>query len=228
MKVFMNLPSTEELFDLSHTLAADLLRKCEETHEALTKIKDFCIAISRTLPDSYKEIAEGVFAAEDSEISKSATLIGPAVIGRRTEIRPGAYIRGSVIIGDGAVIGNSTEIKNAIIFDEAQLPHYNYIGDSIVGYRAHLGAGAIISNFRLDRKSIRIKGDGERLDTGLRKMGALIGDGAEIGCNTAICPGSIIGRGCVIYPLSRVIGIIPEKHYFYGDGRAPMPKGDSL
>ena len=222
----MNLPTAKELFDLTHTIAAELLRKCKATHEVLTKIKDFCIEISKALPDSYKEIAEGVFAASDSNISNSATLIGPAIIGRGAEIRPGAYIRGSAIIGDGAVIGNSTEIKNSILFDETHLPHYNYAGDSIIGYRAHLGAGAIISNFRLDRKSVRIKSGEEKLDTGMRKMGALIGDHAEIGCNTVICPGSIIGRECVIYPLSRVVGIIPEKHYFYGDGRAPVPKGE--
>ena len=224
---YMNIPKPEELFDLSHTLAGELIGDCQLPYEVLPKIKDFCISLSKKLPEDYREIAPGVFAASDSKISESATIIGPTIIGRGTEIRPGAYIRGSVIIGDGAVIGNSTEIKNAIIFDGAQLPHYNYVGDSIIGYKAHLGAGAIISNFRLDHRNIKIKDSGELEDTGLRKMGALLGDKTEVGCNSVICPGSIIGRECVIYPLSRVVGILPEKHYFYGDGRKPLPKGEN-
>lgn len=220
----MNIPSANELFDLSHTLAAKLILECDKPYEALPKIKEFCTILGERLPDDYREIFPGVFAARDAKISERATLTGPLIIGRGTEIRPGAYIRGSVIIGDGAVIGNSTEIKNAIIFDAAQLPHYNYVGDSIVGYKAHLGAGAILSNFRLDHKNIKIKDGGEASDTGLRKMGALIGDFAEIGCNSVICPGSIIGRGCVIYPLSRITGTIPENHYFYGDGHKERKK----
>ena len=220
----MSVPRAEELFDLNETIAKEIFDGCAEPYEALPKIKDFCITLSKTLGDDYEEIADGVFAAKDAVISDKATLIGPTIIGHKTEIRPGAYIRGSVIIGDGAVIGNSTEIKNAVIFDGAQLPHYNYVGDSVIGYKAHLGAGAIISNFRLDHGNISIKADGEKIDTGLRKMGALVGDGAEIGCNSVVCPGSIVGRGCVIYPLSRVMGILPPDYYFYGDGRSPKQK----
>lgn len=222
----MNIPTPEELFDLSHTVAKDIFDGCVYPYEALPKIKDFCILLSKNLGDGYTEIAPGVFAANDAKISDKATLIGPTIIGHNTEIRPGAYIRGSVIIGDGAVIGNSTEIKNAIIFDGAQLPHYNYVGDSIIGYKAHMGAGAIISNFRLDHENISIKSDGEKINTGLRKMGVLLGDRAEIGCNSVICPGSIIGSGCVVYPLSRVSGILPSEYYFYGDTRAPQPKNE--
>lgn len=223
----MSVPRAEELFDLNETIAKEIFDGCAEPYEALPKIKDFCITLSKTLGDDYEEIADGVFAAKDAVISDKATLIGPTIIGHKTEIRPGAYIRGSVIIGDGAVIGNSTEIKNAIIFNGAQLPHYNYVGDSIIGHRAHMGAGAIISNFRLDHNNIKIKtGDG-KIDTGLRKMGALVGDFAEIGCNSVICPGSIIGRGCMIYPLSRITGILPEDYYFYADSREPTPKAKS-
>lgn len=220
----MTIPKTEELFDLSHTIAKDIFDGCEKPYHALTKIKEFCIQLSKKLDDGYTMIAPDVWAAKDAKISDKATVIGPAIIGHNTEVRPGAYIRGSVIIGDGAVIGNSTEIKNAIIFDGAQLPHYNYVGDSIIGYRAHMGAGAIVSNFRLDHNNISIKSDDEKINTGLRKMGVLLGDRAEVGCNSVICPGSIIGRECVIYPLSRIIGILPENYYFYGDGRAPMQK----
>ena len=223
----MNMPNSEELFDLSHTIAAELIRECEPSYSALSKIKDFCLNIAKSLPASYKEIAPGVFAASDAKISDDASVTGPAIIGSDTEIRHGAYIRGSVIIGDGAIIGNSTEIKNAVIFDGVQLPHYNYVGDSIIGYKAHLGAGAIVSNFRLDHRSVKIKDSRESKDTGLRKMGVLLGDFCEVGCNSVICPGSIIGRGCIIYPLSRVTGILPENYYFYGDGREPLPKGEN-
>ena len=218
------IPTAENLFDFNETIAKDIFNGCREPFEALAKIKDFCIELSKTLGDDYEEICEGVFAAKDAKISDKATLIGPAIIGHNTEIRPGAYIRGAVIIGDGAVIGNSTEIKNAIIFNGAQLPHYNYVGDSIVGHRAHLGAGAVVSNFRLDHKSIKIKTPDGKIDTGLRKMGALLGDFAEVGCHSVINPGSIIGRECVIYPLSRITGILPEKTYFYGDEREPKTK----
>jgi NDP-sugar pyrophosphorylase family protein len=222
----MIIPQPKTLFDLNHTIAKNIFDGCEMPYEALTKIKDTCLELSENLGDEYTMTAPDVWIANDAVISERATIIGPAIIGHKTEVRPGAYIRGSVIIGDGAVIGNSTEIKNSIIFDGAQLPHYNYVGDSIIGYRAHMGAGAIISNFRLDHSHISIKNGGEKIDTGLRKMGVLLGDMSEIGCNSVVCPGSIIGRGCVIYPLSRIIGILPENYYFYGDERAPMKKCD--
>lgn len=212
----MKLPHQNDLFDLSHTAAKNVFSD-GEPYNVLTKIKECCLEIINSLSYDYTEIRDGVFAAADAKISDMATIHGPTIIGHKTEIRPGAFIRGSVIIGDGVVIGNSTEIKNSVIFDEAQLPHYNYVGDSIIGYRAHLGAGAIISNFRLDRKTVRIKADGEKIDTGLRKMGALLGDYTEIGSNSVIYPGSIIGRRCVIYPLSRVYGIVPENHYYYSE-----------
>ncbi len=223
----MIVPSAKDLFDFNETVAKDIFDGCSEPYEALPKIKDFCIKYSQTLGDDYEEISDGVFVARDAKISESATIIGPAIIGHKTEVRPGAYIRGSVIIGDGAVIGNSSEIKNAIIFNGAQLPHYNYVGDSIIGHRAHLGAGAIISNFRLDHGSVKIKTENGKIDTGLRKMGALVGDFAEVGCNSVINPGSVIGRRCVIYPLSRVAGILPEDTYFYGDGREPRKKDEN-
>jgi NDP-sugar pyrophosphorylase family protein len=207
------IPKTRELFDLSHTLVGEMLSECEYPYEALGKIGEFAKEISKKLDSSYREIAPEVYAAEDAIISERATLIGPAVIGHNAEIRPGAYIRGKVIIGDGAVIGNSTEIKNSIIFDNAQLPHYNYVGDSIIGYRAHLGAGAIASNLRLDKKEIKIDGE----NTGLRKIGTFLGDSAEVGCNSVLCPGSVVGKEAFIYPLSRVKGVIPEGTIFDGE-----------
>lgn len=215
----MNFPKINELFDLNETIARDIFEGIDAPYDVLPKIKDFCISLFKNLGDDYVEIKKDVFVAKDARISESATIIGPTIIGHNTEVRPSAYIRGSVIIGDNAVIGNSTEIKNAIIFNGAQLPHYNYVGDSVIGYRAHLGAGAIVSNFRLDHSSIKIKSESEKVDTGLRKMGVLLGDYCEVGCNSVICPGTIIGRGSVIYPLSRVVGIFESETYFYGDER---------
>ena len=204
----MNLPNLNELFDTNHTLARELFAECDTPYGVIPKIKDFIIELLLKLDgEEFVKLCDGVFAARDAKISNTATVIGPTVIGHGAEIRPGAYIRGSVIIGDGAVIGNSTEIKNSVIFDGAALPHYNYVGDSVIGYRAHLGAGAVISNLRLDKKSVTIRDGDKKVDTGLRKFGALVGDGAEIGCGAVISPGSIIERGCIVYPLSHVNGI---------------------
>ncbi|MBO7196686.1 MAG: UDP-N-acetylglucosamine pyrophosphorylase [Clostridia bacterium] len=207
---------THELFDLSHSIAGPLLSRCKYPHRALGLIGDFIKECSATLDDTYIEIAEDVFAADDAKIWDGATIVGPTIIGRRAEIRPGAFIRGKAIIGDGAVIGNSTEIKNSIIFDQAQLPHYNYVGDSIIGYRAHMGAGAIASNLRLDKREITLVGDEEGADSGLRKIGVFLGDYAEVGCGCVICPGGIIGRGAMVYPLTSVKGYIPEHTIYNG------------
>ena len=177
---------TEELFDLSHTAASSLFTEGEAPFCALKKIKTEIYEIARR--GGYREIKEGVFIADGVNISDSATVLPPVIIGRNTEIRPGAYIRGMAIIGEGCVIGNSTEIKNAIIFDEVQIPHYNYVGDSILGYKSHMGAGAIASNFRLDHKNITIKCGDVRIETGMRKLGVLLGDFAEVGCGSVLSP----------------------------------------
>jgi NDP-sugar pyrophosphorylase family protein len=207
----MELLKTKDLFDLEHTAAGKLLKSFELPHEALSHIKDFITELAKELPsDEYEEIREGVFIARDAKVAESAVILPPTIIGHRTEIRTGAFIRGAVLIGDDAVIGNSTEIKNAIIFDGVQLPHYNYVGDSILGYRSHLGAGAVISNFKLDHSNVNIRYGEESLGTGLRKFGAIIGDRTEIGCNSVIFPGSIIARDTLVYPLTRVRGVIPS------------------
>lgn len=215
----MILPKTQELLDLSHTLAAELLSGVQNPHEVLPEIKGFIKKLSATLsPDEYTEVSEGVFIAKDANISDKATILPPTIIGHGTEVRPGAFIRGSVLIGDGAVIGNSTEIKNAIIFDGVQLPHYNYVGDSVLGYRSHLGAGAVISNFKLDHTNIRVRSGGEVTETGLRKFGAILGDGVEVGCNSVIFPGTIVGRGTLVYPLTPLRGVVPEGAIVHTDG----------
>lgn len=211
-----NIPKTTDLFDIEYTICRDLFSECEYAHEIIPEIKRHFEAIRKKLVGRYFEIKKDVFVAESAKIAEGATILGPTIVGEDTEIRPGAYIRGGVIIGRGAVIGNSTEIKNSIIFDEAKLPHYNYVGDSIIGYRAHLGAGAIASNQRLDKAEISLgNGDG-RVYTGLRKLGVLLGDYAEVGCGSVISPGTVIGRETVIYPLSHVKGVIPEACVFDG------------
>ena len=214
MKVF---PKTEDLFDISHSIAEVMLSDCEYPHMALGRIGEFIKECSSLLGRAYKEIKEGVFVAEDAWVWEGACLVGPTIIGHKAEIRPGAFIRGNALIGDGAVIGNSTEIKNAIVFDDAQLPHYNYVGDSIIGYKAHMGAGAIASNLRLDKKEITLKSEGEDMDSGLRKIGVFLGDYAEVGCGSVLCPGSIVGREALVYPLSMVRGSIPERTIYDGN-----------
>lgn len=208
---------TKELFDISRTIAAPLLQDCEYPHEALPEIGRFIKEeIAPHLDESYKEIGECVFVADDAKIWDNVTIVGPTVIGHGAEIRPGAFIRGNAIIGDGAVIGNSTEIKNAIVFDGAQLPHYNYVGDSIIGYKAHMGAGAIASNLRLDKKEIVLKSQDEEMNSGLKKIGVFLGDHAEVGCGSVLCPGSIVGRGAMVYPLVSVRGSVPENTVYDG------------
>ncbi len=206
------IPTTKEIFDLSHTLAASLLETCEYPYEAIPRIGDFIKSLFPTLDDSYEEIKEGVFVAKDAKIWENVTIVAPAIIGHRTEVRPGAFIRGKVLVGDDAVIGNSTELKNCIVFDRAQLPHYNYVGDSVIGYMAHMSAGAIASNLRLDKEKIFVEG----VATGLTKFGLCLGDHAEVGCSAVLCPGTIIGKGTLVYPLVMVKGVLPGGKVYDG------------
>lgn len=207
---------TYELYDLSHTLAAELLSSCEYPWEALPKIKNFVIALGNTLSaDEYDNPSENVWIAKSATVAKSATICAPCIIGKNTELRTGAFIRGSVIVGDGCVVGNSCELKNAILFDNVQVPHFNYIGDSILGYRSHTGAGAITSNVKSDKSLVCVRGnDGELIETGLKKFGAMLGDFVEVGCNSVLNPGTVIGRNTNIYPLSSVRGSIPPDSIF--------------
>lgn len=215
---------TEELFDLSHTKAGEYLAAFAYPWEALPGLKDFLLALEETLDGAeYRQVAEHVFVAKSAEVAPTAYLGPYTVIGPETEVRHCAFIRGTALIGAGAVVGNSTEIKNAILFDGVQAPHYNYIGDSILGYRAHMGAGSIASNFRSDKGNITVHLPQGNLETGLRKLGVLLGDRAEVGCNSVLCPGSVVGRDAMIYPLSRVRGTVPERTVYKGAG-APVPR----
>ena len=210
------IPKTLELFELGRTVAEELY-DFEYAHEALSEIGNIIEAVKKRLGDGFFEMKEGVYVSRSAKISDSCEIDGPAIICEDAQIRHGALIRGKVIVGRGAVIGNSSEVKNSILFDSAKLPHYNYAGDSILGYGAHLGAGAIISNLRLDGKEIRLRSPSGEWETGLRKFGAIVGDSVEVGCGAVICPGSYVGRGAMIYPLSRVMGVIPRDKVYNGE-----------
>ena len=199
-----------ELFDLGQSLAGPVLRELIWPWEVLGRIHSLILELGPSLPSSeYEQLADDIWAARDSRIAASASLTGPVIIGHGTDIRHCAYIRGNALIGDGVVVGNSTELKNVILFNGVQVPHYNYVGDSILGYKAHMGAGAITSNVKGDRSLVTLRVGTQRLETGLKKMGALLGDYAEIGCNSVLNPGTIIGRNTQVYPLTMVRGTIP-------------------
>ena len=206
---------TQELFDLSHSLAAPLLSRFEYPWQALPHIKDFILELGKTLPaEDYDNSKEGVWIAKTARIAPSAVVEAPCIIGKNTELRTGAFIRGSVIVGEGCVVGNSCELKNAILFDSVQVPHFNYVGDSILGYRSHTGAGAITSNVKSDKTLVKVRTDDGVMETGLKKMGAMLGDFVEIGCNSVLNPGTVIGRCTNVYPLSSVRGTVPPCSIF--------------
>lgn len=204
--------NTKELFDTSHTLATELFDGYEYPWLVLPLLRDFVYKLIDSLSSSedYYLYSEGVLVAKDAVIADSATILPPAIIGKRAELRCGAFIRGAVIVGEDAVVGNSCEIKGSVLFDRATVPHFNYVGDSVIGYRAHLGAGAITSNVKSDKTPVTIKNDDQSIETGLKKLGAMVGDHAEIGCGCVLNPGCIIGRDTNVYPLSSVRGYIPR------------------
>jgi len=197
------------LFNLERTIAKDLLEEYEYPWEALSHIGEMIEKLSLSLKkDGYTEAAEGIWVHKTTKIAPTAGIIGPVIIGPCAEIRHCAFIRGKVIVGANAVVGNSTELKNAILFDFVQTPHYNYVGDSILGYRAHMGAGSICSNVKSDKTTVRVHAEDGDIDTGLKKFGAILGDGVEVGCGSVLNPGTVIGRNSNIYPLSSVRGCV--------------------
>lgn len=200
------------LYDLTHTLASDYLKGFIYPWEALKGISEFIISLGKTLDSAeYNNPAENVWIHKTAKVYPSAYFGSPCIIGANTEVRHCAFIRGSALIGENCVIGNSVELKNVIIFDNVQTPHYNYVGDSILGYKSHMGAGSITSNVKSDKTNVIIKSDDKQIETGIKKIGAMIGDNVEIGCNSVLNPGTIIGRCSNIYPTSCVRGVIPEK-----------------
>lgn len=209
------MPRIEELLDLSHSVAADLFLDKTYPWEVLDQIADYIRRLGPTLSSAdFEKIGEDVWIAKDATVFPSAYIGGPCIIDRGAEVRHGAFIRGSAIVGKGAVVGNSVELKNVVLFDGVQVPHYNYVGDSILGYKAHMGAGSITSNVKSDKSLVIVKGKDGALETGRKKLGAILGDHAEIGCNSVLNPGTVIGRESIVYPTSSVRGVIPEKHIF--------------
>lgn len=206
------------LFDLTHTKACAYLSGFEYPWEALSGINALILALGTALDEDYAEISPRIWVHKTAQIAPSAHLSAPCIIGKNTEIRHCAYIRGNALIGDNCVVGNSTELKNVILFDNVQVPHFNYVGDSILGYKAHMGAGSITSNVKSDKTPVTVKTGNEVIETGLKKFGAMLGDFVEVGCNSVLNPGTIVGRNSIIYPISCVRGVVPESSIFKTGG----------
>ncbi len=211
-----------QLYDLSHTLASDYLSQFTYPWEALKGIKDTVLAIGSALGADYTQVSPQVWVHNTAKVAPTAFLGAPCIIGANTEVRHGAFVRGSALVGENCVVGNSVELKNVILFDNVQVPHYNYVGDSILGYKSHMGAGSITSNVKSDKTLVVIHGQ-QAIPTGMKKVGALLGDFVEVGCNSVLNPGTVIGRSSNVYPLSSVRGVIPENSIYKNSG-AVVPK----
>ena len=205
----------KNLYNLEETIAAKIFEGATYPWEVLPKIGDFIIELGNTLSlEEYDKVGEYVWIAKSATVAPTAYIKGPAIIGKNAEIRHCAFIRGKAIVGEGAVVGNSTELKNVILFNKVQVPHYNYVGDSILGYKSHMGAGSITSNVKSDKKLVVVKNDEEKIETGLKKFGAMIGDEVEVGCGSILNPGTVIGKNSNIYPLSSVRKVVPAKSIY--------------
>ena len=208
-----------DLYDLDHTLAKDYLSQFTYPWEALKGIKDFILQLGPTLdPDEYEELSENVWVHKTAKVFPSAYIGSPCIIGPETEVRHCAFIRGSALVGTKCVVGNSVELKNVILFDNVQVPHYNYVGDSILGHYSHMGAGSITSNVKADKKLVIVKNGDEKIETGIKKFGAMLGDHVEVGCNAVLNPGTVIGRNSNIYPTSCVRGVVPANSIYKNSG----------
>ena len=216
----MNELSVKELFDLDKTIAKALLENLFYPWEALPLIRNFIFELGVKLSsEEYDTPKDGVWIAKSAEISHDAVIEAPCIIGKDSEVRHSAFLRGAVIVGNNAVVGNSCELKNCILFDRAQVPHFNYVGDSVLGFGAHLGAGAITSNVKSDKSEVTVSFGKEKIITNLKKLGAMLGDGVEVGCNSVLNPGTVIGKNSNIYPLSSVRGYVPPYSIFKSQGK---------
>lgn len=203
------------LYNLEETIAKELLENITYPWEALAQIEDYIIKLGNTLdPEKYEKKGENIWIAKSAKVMPTAYIQGPAIIGENAQIRHCAFIRGKAIVGNEAVVGNSTELKNVILFNKVQVPHYNYVGDSILGYKAHMGAGSITSNVKSDKKLVIVKNGKEQIETGIKKFGAMLGDEVEVGCGSVLNPGTVVGKNSNIYPLSSVRGVVPEKSIY--------------
>ena len=216
----------ENLYNLEQTIAKDIFEGVTYPWEVLPKIEEFIISLGKTLDkNEYEEKGENIWIAKSAKVAPTAYIAGPAIIGKNAEIRHCAFIRGKAIVGEGAVVGNSTELKNVILFNKVQVPHYNYVGDSILGYKSHMGAGSITSNVKSDKKLVEVNCDGEKIATGLKKFGAMLGDEVEVGCGSVLNPGTVVGKHTNIYPLSSIRGVVPE-HSIYKNQNEIVEKID--
>jgi len=216
----------KDLYDLDHTLAAEYLKQFTYPWEALSGIKAMIIALGESLDkDEYEEISDQVWVHKTAKVFPSAYLGAPCIIGANTEVRHGAFIRGSALVGADCVVGNSVELKNVILFDDVQVPHYNYVGDSILGYFSHMGAGSITSNVRSDKHLVKVHAPEGDIETGIKKFGAMLGDYVECGCNSVCNPGTVIGRHSNVYPTSCVRGVVPENSIYKNNGEI-IPKAE--
>lgn len=209
----------KNLYNLEETIAKNLLEEATYPWEVLSKIEEYILKIGEELSkEDYNKVGENVWIAKSAKVAPTAYINGPAIIGENAEVRHCAFIRGNAIVGNNAVVGNSTELKNVILFNNVQVPHYNYVGDSILGYKAHMGAGSITSNVKSDKKLVVIKNCDEMIETGRKKVGAMIGDNVEVGCGSVLNPGTVIGRDSNIYPLSSVRGVVKAHSIYKKDG----------
>lgn len=209
----------KDLYSLDETMAKPLLESCEYPWEVLPKIKDFILEIGPKLSkELYDEVSENVWIAKSAKIYPNNYIAGPTIIGENTEVRPGAFVRGNALVGNNCVVGNSTELKNVILFNNVQVPHYNYVGDSVLGYKSHMGAGSITSNVKSDKSLVIVHNGDEHIETGLKKFGAMLADNVEVGCNSVLNPGTVICKESNVYPTSCVRGVIPEKSIHKNNG----------
>ena len=204
-----------KMYDLNETIAKDLFKGVTYPWEILPKISEFIVKLGETLPsEEYDKVGDNVWIAKDAKVFDSAYINGPVIIDHGAEVRHCAFIRGNAIVGKNCVVGNSTELKNVILFNNVQVPHYNYVGDSILGYKAHMGAGSITSNVKSDKTNVTIMIGDDKIETGLKKMGAMLGNNVEVGCNSVLNPGTVIGQQTNVYPLSMVRGYVPAKSIY--------------
>ena len=223
----MSKITIHDLYDLNETIAADLFEGLTYPWEALPKIGAFILKLGETLdPEEYEKRGEDVWVARSAKVAPTAYIHGPAIIGKDAEVRHCAFIRGNALVGEGAVVGNSTELKNVVLFNKVQVPHYNYVGDSILGYKAHMGAGSITSNVKSDKKLVVVKTPWGNIETGMKKFGAMLGDEVEVGCGSVLNPGTVVGSHSNIYPLSSVRGFVPGNSIYKKQGEVAEKRAD--
>ena len=215
----MLMIKTTDLFDMSHTMAGDYLKEFEYPWQALSGIKTLILELGSKLGDDYMQASPNVWVHKTATVAPTAFLGSPCIIGAGTEVRHCAFIRGSALVGENCVVGNSVELKNVILFDNVQVPHYNYVGDSILGYKSHMGAGSLTSNVKSDKTLVVVKNGEEKIETGLKKFGAMVGDFVEVGCNSVLNPGTVVGRNSNVYPLSCVRGVVPADSIYKTGGK---------